>query len=54
VPHEFEPLNVSDYLEIHCKEYRIIYEIVGKTAYIYCIVHMKRDVLDLLKQRLLR
>ncbi|MFQ6113241.1 MAG: type II toxin-antitoxin system RelE/ParE family toxin [bacterium] len=54
VPHEFDHLNISDYLEIHCKEYRIIYEVVGKTVYIYCVVHMKRDVEELLKQRLLR
>lgn len=53
VPHEFEYLNVSDYLEIHCKDYRIIYEIVDQTVFIYCIIHMKRDVLDLLKDRLL-
>lgn len=52
-PHEFEAFKISDYREIHCKEYRIIYEIVGKTVYIYCVIHMKRDVSDLLKARLL-
>ncbi len=53
VPHEFAQLNVSNYLEIHCNEYRIIYEVVGKMVYVYCIIHMKRDVYDLLKERLL-
>jgi toxin ParE1/3/4 len=54
VPPEFEALNISDYREIHCKEHRIIYEVAGKTVYIHCILHMKRDVSDLLRERLLR
>lgn len=54
VPHEFALLDVSNYLEIHYNEYRIIYEVVGKLIYVYCIIHMKRDVYDLLKERLLR
>lgn len=46
-------LPIYGFTEIHCKEYRIIYEIVSTTVYVYCIIHMKRDVLDLLKERLL-
>ena len=53
-PHEFELLDVSDYHEIHCGAYRIIYEIAGQAVFIYAIIHMKRDVFDLLKARLLR
>jgi len=53
VPHEFAQLAVSNYLEIHCNKYRIIYETVGKMVYVYCIIHMKRDVHDLLTERLL-
>ena len=51
---ELEYSESNDYLEIHYKPYRIIYKIIDKTVFIYCILDGRRDLKDLLNKRLLR
>ena len=53
VPPELDRVNVRDYLEIHFKPYRIIYQISGKKVYIHCILDGRRSLEELLQRRLL-
>lgn len=54
VPPELENIAIKDFLEIHFKPYRIIYQLINKTVYIHCVVDGRRDMQTLLEQRLLR
>ena len=54
IPPELERINVFDFLEIHYKPYRIIYQIRGKDVYIHCVLDGRRDLQDLLQRRILR
>jgi len=54
VPPELDRINVYDYLEIHFKPYRIIYQLDAHKVYIHCILDGRRDMNDLLQRRLLR
>jgi len=54
IPHELDRIGVQMYREIHFKPYRIIYQIIKKDVYIHCILDGRRDLMDLLRERLLR
>lgn len=54
IPPELKRIDVSDYLEIHYKPYRIMYRIIKQDVYIHCILDGRRDLEDLLRTRLLR
>ncbi len=54
VPPELATIGVYDYLEIHCKPYRVIYQVVGKDVFIHCVLNGRRDMQELLQHRLLR
>ncbi|MEN6509702.1 MAG: type II toxin-antitoxin system RelE/ParE family toxin [Smithella sp.] len=54
VPPELDRISVRDYLEIHFKPYRIIYQIFGKKVFIHCVLDGRRDMEDLLQRRLIR
>ena len=54
IPPELERINILDYLEIHFKPYRIIYQIRGKKIFIHCVLDGRRELQELLRQRLLR
>lgn len=50
-----ELLGVSDtYLEIIYKPYRIIFEVSGNNVFIHCILDGRREMKELLEERLLR
>ena len=53
-PPELERIGVFEFQEIHFKPYRIIYQIIDKAVYIHCILDGRRDLQELLQQRLLR
>ena len=53
-PHELKELGIKEYREVLFKPYRIIYRIISKKVYIYCIVDARRDLNDLLSARLLK
>ncbi len=53
-PPELERINVFDFLEIHYKPYRIIYQIRDHEVYIHCVIDGRRDLQELLQRRLLR
>ena len=52
-PRELKELGIKDYREVLFKPYRIIYRIIKKRVYVYCIVDARRDLNDLLSNRLL-
>lgn len=54
VPPELDRISVQDYLEIHFKPYRIIYQIFANKVFIHCVLDGRRDMEDLLQRRLLR
>jgi toxin ParE1/3/4 len=54
VPPELDLLEVSDFLEIHYKPYRIIYRMIKREVFIYCIIDGRRDIQKLLQEKLLR
>jgi toxin ParE1/3/4 len=54
VPPELLRINVTTFLEIHFKPYRVIYEIDGKKVFIHCVLDGRRDLQTQLERRLLR
>ena len=54
MPPELKRIGVHGYREIHLKVYRIIYEIIGHDVFVHCVLDGRRDLQDLLRQRLLR
>ncbi|MBN1996239.1 type II toxin-antitoxin system RelE/ParE family toxin [candidate division KSB1 bacterium] len=54
VPPELERISVFDYKEIHYKPYRIIYEIIGTSVFIHCVLDGRRNLQELLAIRLIR
>ncbi len=54
VPPELERVAVYDYLEIHYKPYRIIYQVISRRVFIHCVLDGRRDIVDILQKRILR
>ncbi|NQU28950.1 MAG: type II toxin-antitoxin system RelE/ParE family toxin [Candidatus Marinimicrobia bacterium] len=53
-PPELESIGIHDYREIHFKPYRIIYQIIESDVFIHCVLDSRRDLEDLVQERLLR
>ncbi|AFH50061.1 Plasmid stabilization system protein [Ignavibacterium album JCM 16511] len=53
-PKELKHLGIYEYLEIVLNPYRIIYRIINKKIFIYCVLDGRRDMQKLLQERLLR
>ena len=54
IPPELRRLCVSQYRELIFKSYRIIYQIQDPNVFIHCFLDARRDLQELLEQRLLR
>lgn len=54
IPPELEQISVLDFKEIHCKPFRIIYEILKFEVFVHCVLDGRRDLQDLLQKRVLR
>ena len=54
VPPELKNTGIKKYREIHYKPYRIIYEIIDNIVYVHCILDGRRNMQELLSNRLLR
>ena len=54
IPNELKLLEIDSYLEILCKPYRIIYQIIEDDVFVHCILDGRRDLQTLLQERLLR
>lgn len=53
-PPELALLGIHDFREIHCKPYRIFYEIIAKEVIVHAVIDGRRDLRDLLAARLLQ
>ncbi|TAL69970.1 MAG: type II toxin-antitoxin system RelE/ParE family toxin [Bacteroidetes bacterium] len=53
-PPELERIGIHDFREIHYKPYRIIYRVIKSSVYIHCILDGRRNLNELLENRLLR
>ena len=54
IPPELERIGIREFREIIFKPYRIIYSVVKSQVFVYCILDGRRDLQDLLEERLLR
>lgn len=54
IPPELERVGVYEYRENHFKPYRIIYQIIDSNIYVHCVLDSRRELEDLLQERLLR
>ena len=53
-PPELERIHVEEYREIHFKLYRIIYRMHEQAVFIYCVLDGRRNLQELLVERLIR
>ncbi len=53
-PPELERIGVLEFREVFFKPYRIIYEVSGPDVFVHCVLDGRRDLVDLLQERLLR
>ena len=53
-PPELERVGIRDFKEILFKPYRIIYQAAASDVFIYCILDGRRQLTDILQERLLR
>ncbi len=54
VPPELDVLGVTDFLELHYKPYRIVYQVIEKIVFVHCVLDGRRDMQKLLQERLIR
>jgi toxin ParE1/3/4 len=54
IPPELERIGIREFREITLKPYRIIYSVAKFQVLVYCILDGRRDLQDLLEERLLR
>jgi len=53
-PPELEPIGVREYREIFYKPYRIIYQVKKSEVFVHCVLDGRRDLQDILQNRVLR
>lgn len=53
-PPELVKIGMHEYCEVHCKPYRIIYELMHDSVKVHAVLDGRRDLQTLLQQRLLR
>ena len=53
-PPELKRVSVLEFREIFFKPYRIIYQAIESRVYVHCVLDGRRDLLDLLQERLVR
>lgn len=54
IPPELDRIGINEYREIHYQSYRIIYQVIESDVFIHCVLDERRDLEDLLQERLLR
>jgi toxin ParE1/3/4 len=54
VPLELERAGVMEFREVLFKPYRIMYQVVKSRVYVHCVLDGRRNMQDLLQERILR
>ena len=52
VPHELERINTFEFRQIIFKPFRIIYQVVENNVFVFGLLHGKRNIQDILRQRI--
>ncbi len=53
-PPEVEHIGILEFKEILFKPYRIIYQMIASDVFIHCVLDGRRQVIDILQERLFR
>jgi toxin ParE1/3/4 len=53
-PPELARIGILEFREVFFKPYRIIYQVIKTKVYVHCVLDGRRDMQDLLHQRILR
>ena len=53
-PPELERIGLLEFREVFFKPYRIVYQVVQKEVYVHCVLDGRRDLQEILQQRILR
>lgn len=54
IPPELQRIGVTDFREVHWRPYRIIYEVVDDEVHVHAVLDGRRNLQDLLAERLYR
>ena len=54
IPTELFEIGVTEFRELHCKPYRIIYSFESTTVNVHCVLDGRRDIQTILQERVLR
>lgn len=54
MPPELDYLGIKEYLEVHFKPYRVIYQVTGKTVFLHCVADWRLDMRSFLQKRVVR
>ncbi len=54
IPPELRRIGVDQYRELNFKAYRIVYHVERNNVFVHCVLDGRRDLQELLEQRLLR
>ena len=54
IPEELRNTGIKRYLEIHYKPYRIIYEVKSNIIYVHSVLDGRRNIQEILSNRILR
>lgn len=53
-PPELERVGIFEFREIFFKPYRIIYQVIKSDVFVHCVLDGRRNLQDILQERLLR
>lgn len=53
-PPELERVDIREYREVYFRPYRILYEVAERSVFIHCVLDGRRELRDILQQRLIR
>jgi toxin ParE1/3/4 len=54
IPTELSEIGVVEFRKLHYKPYRIIYSLESRRVSVHCVLDGRRDIQDILQERLLR
>jgi len=54
IPTELSEIGVMEFRELHYKPYHIIYSLASTNVFVHCVLDGRRDIQDILQERLLR
>lgn len=53
-PNELDRIGLREFKGVLWKPYRVIYQVIGRDVYVYCVLDGRRQIADILQERLTR